>query len=193
MEVILLEPVRNLGNIGDIVSVKNGYARNFLIPRGVVLFANDQNKAIFESKKAEIIKNNEEKKGAADKVASVIENKFITIIRQAGDDGRLFGSVSSKDIADELYKSFKVKIKKSQIDLPKPIKYVGVHSEEVNIHGNVSVSINIIVARNEEEAKTSKEKFLNPEPEKNSQDGDYEYSPKSQDQDTNTDTKKEDK
>lgn len=181
MEVILLEPIRNLGRIGDIVNVKNGYARNFLIPNGMVLFASQENKAVFEEKKDELIKANGEKEQVASHVGETIEGKIITIIRQSGDDGRLYGSVNSKDITDGLNEKFKIELKKSQVALSEPIKYIGVHTETINVYGGVSVNVNINVARNQDEAKIAKEKFLNPEPEKkDAVDFDY-VAPKSED------------
>lgn len=163
MEVILLEPIRKLGQIGDVVKVKNGYARNFLIPNGMVLFANNENKAVFETRKDELIKANGEKEQLANHIAETIDNKIISIIRQAGDDGRLYGSVSAKDVSEKLNKQFKIDLKKTQIDLADPIKYIDIHAVTVNVYGGVSVQVNVNVARNEDEAKTSKESFLNPE------------------------------
>ena len=162
MEVILLEPVNKLGNAGDIVEVKNGYARNFLIPQGKVLRANNENKAEFEARRAEIEKQNKVKQDATEKEQAKINNKFIVVVRQAGEDGRLFGSVNAKDIADVLQASYGVEVKRNQINLNKPIKYLGIFAEEVVIHGNVIAKVNINVARSEDEAKDAEKEFLNP-------------------------------
>jgi len=162
MEVILLEPVNKLGNAGDIVEVKNGYARNFLIPQGKVLRANNENKAEFEARRAEIEKQNKEKQEVAEKECKKIDNKFVVIIRQAGEDGRLFGSVTAKDIAEALKELFKVEVKRNQVNLNKPIKSLGVYTEDVVIHGNVIAKVNINVSRSDDEAKEAEKEFLNP-------------------------------
>lgn len=162
MEVILLEPINKLGNAGDIVDVKNGYARNFLIPQGKVLRANNENKAEFEARRAEIEKQNKEKQDAAEKEQAKINNKFIVVVRQAGEDGRLFGSVAAKDIADSLKEEYGVEVKRNQINLNKPIKYVGVFTEDVVIHGNVIAKVNVNVARSVDEAKEAEKEFLSP-------------------------------
>lgn len=161
MEVILLESVEKLGNVGDVVNVKNGYARNFLIPQGKVLRATNENKKEFEARKAEIEKKNAEKREAAEKEAKKIEGKFVTIIRQAGEDGRLYGSVSSRDIAEGIV-GLGFEVKRSQISLNQPIKYVGVHVEKLVLHAEVIVDINVNVARSEDEAEQAKKDFLNP-------------------------------
>lgn len=161
MEVILLQRVEKLGNVGDIVNVKNGYARNFLIPTGKVLRATNENKVEFERRKSQIEQENSAKREVAEKEAKKIEGKFITIIRQAGDDGRLYGSVSARDISDEASK-LGVEINRSQVSLSKPIKAVGVHAERIFIHPEVAANINIIIARTEDESAELKREFLNP-------------------------------
>ena len=162
MEVILLEPVNKLGNAGDTVEVKNGYARNFLIPQGKVLRANNENKAEFEARRAEIEKENKVKQEAAEKEQAKINNKFIVVVRQAGEDGRLFGSVAAKDVAESLKADYGVEVKRNQINLNKPIKYIGVFTEDVVIHGNVVAKVNVNVARSTDEAKEAEKEFLNP-------------------------------
>jgi large subunit ribosomal protein L9 len=165
MEVILLERVEKLGNVGDVVNVKNGFARNFLIPTGKVLRATNQNKAEFERKKAQIEKENAGKRELAEKEAKKVEDKFIVLLRQAGEDGRLYGSVSSRDISDEVCK-LGVVVKRTQIALAKPIKSVGVHAEKVFLHPELAVAFNIIVARTEDESAQLKRDFLNPKSDK---------------------------
>jgi large subunit ribosomal protein L9 len=162
MEIILLEPVNKLGNAGDIVEVKNGYARNFLIPQGKVLRANKENKAEFEARRAEIEKANKAKQEEAEKEQKKIDGKFIVVIRQAGEDGRLFGSVNAKDIAESLESDFDVKVKRNQINLNRPIKSLGIFPEDIVIHGNVIAKVSINVARSADEAKDAEKEFLNP-------------------------------
>lgn len=166
MEVILLERIEKLGQVGEVVKVKNGYARNFLIPQGKVLRANNENKALFEAQKADIEKANNEKKTVAEKEAAKVEGKFVVLTRQAGEDGRLYGSVSAKDIA-ELVSKLGVEVKKGNVSLNEPIKYLGVYAQKVSLHPEVSVNVNINVARSEDEAKEAEKKFLNPVEEKN--------------------------
>ena len=168
MEVILLERVENLGNVGEIVKVKDGYARNFLIPQGKVLRANNENKALFETKKAEIEKANSDKKAAAEKDAKKISDKFVVLIRQAGEDGRLYGSVAARDISD-LIKELGVEVSKSQVSLAEPIKYLGVYPQKVSLHAEVPVTVNVNVARSESEAKEAEKLFLNPPKEENNE------------------------
>lgn len=165
MEVILLESVRKLGKAGETVRVKDGYARNFLLPTGKVLRATNQNKAIYETKRAEIEKQNADKRSAAEKLSQKVEGQFVTIIRQAGDDGRLFGSVSARDIAAEIEK-LGVTIDRTQVVLDKPVKYIGVYPERVELHPEVIVKVNVNVARSTDEAEEAKKDFLNPKPKK---------------------------
>jgi len=166
MEVILLEKIIKLGDVGDVVDVKNGYGRNFLIPQGKALRANNDNKAFFEAEKSRIEKENQEKREVAEKDANKIEGKFVIVTRQAGEDGRLFGSVGSKDIAEKIEESLKVKIKRSQISLDKPVKYIGIFQERVTLYGDVIAVVNVNVARSAEEAEAAKKEFLNPKSKK---------------------------
>lgn len=161
MEVILIEPVDKLGLVGDVVKVKNGYARNYLIPQGKVLRSNAANKAIFEAKRADIEKENNVKKAAAEKEAAKVNGKFVVIIRQSGDDGRLYGSVAARDIAAAT-SDLGVEITRNQIPLDKPIKYIGVYPERVVLHPEVIVTLNVNVARSAEEAVEAEKEFLNP-------------------------------
>jgi len=161
MELILIQSVDKLGPVGHIVRVKNGYARNFLIPQGKAMLANDQNKKDFESRKAEIEQQDKEKIELAEKVLSKINNQFYVIVRQAGDDDRLYGSVSARDVA--LAATTKTNtIERSQVSLDTPIKYLGVHTVKIVLHPSVVAKINIIVARTEEDAENLKKDFLNP-------------------------------
>ena len=156
MEVILLEPIKNLGKSGDKVEVKNGYARNYLIPRGHALRANKENLAVYESRKAEIEKQNAEKQSAAEKIGKKINGTEITIIRQAAEDGRLFGSVTVREIAEQIQaKGFDIESK--SVDLLNPIRAVGVYKVRVSLHADVSAEVSVNVARSETEAETQLE------------------------------------
>ncbi len=156
MDIILLEQVKKLGNVGDVVTVKSGYARNFLIPNEKALLATRANKDLFEARKAEIEKNNAVRTEEAKKSAKAIESKIITVISQAGEDGRLYGSVNSSDIANALNNT---DVARKQIVLHNPIKYIGVHSVEIAFHGDVTASIHVNIARTEDEAKNSETRF----------------------------------
>lgn len=168
MEVILLERVEKLGNVGDLVKVKNGYARNFLIPRNKCLRATNENKAFFETQRAHIEKENETKRKDAAKVASKIEDKFYVLIRSAGEDGRLYGSVAARDIA-EIITETGVEINRTQVSLDKSIKYLGVYPVRVAAHAEVIVTVRVNVARSETEAKEAEKEFLNPTVKKDAQ------------------------
>jgi large subunit ribosomal protein L9 len=152
MEVILLEPVKNLGKTGEKVVVKNGFGRNYLIPRGVALRANKENLAVFEARRAEIEKDNAAKKAAAEGLGKKVNGQNVTIVRQAAEDGRLFGSVTVREIAEQLKaKNFDVDSK--AVDLLTPIKALGVYKVRVSLHVDVAVEITVNVARSENEAE----------------------------------------
>ncbi|MDB2414333.1 50S ribosomal protein L9 [Rickettsiales bacterium] len=161
MEVILLEKVEKLGAVGDVVSVKNGFGRNFLIPRKKALRATNENKAFFEKQRSEIEKENAEKLKVAEKLAKDVSEKFFIINCQAGEDGRLFGSVAARDIA-KVISDTGVKVSRSQITLDKPIKYTGINLARIALHPEVIVTAYINVARTEGEAEEAKKEFLNP-------------------------------
>jgi len=152
MQVILLERVDKLGTIGDEVSVKSGFARNFLIPQGKALRANAANRARFERERAAIEKRNEEAKSAAESSGKSLEGKVFTLIRSAGDTGQLYGSVSARDICAAAAESGE-KINRSQVRLNKPIKSIGMHEVEVRLHPEVSVTVTANVARSPDEAE----------------------------------------
>lgn len=161
MEVILLEHVDNLGNLGDVVQVKNGYARNYLLPQKKCLRATNENKAIFEAKRAQMEKELEAFKKEATKIAKAVEGIFVVLIRQAGEDGRLFGSVTTKDIAAAITQTGTA-VDRRYLRLDKPIKYVGVHPIKVKLHADIIAEVRINVARTEDEAKDAEYLFLNP-------------------------------
>ena len=152
MEVILLERVGRLGQMGEVVRVKNGFARNFLLPKGKALRATKDNRAKFESMKSQLEAQNLEQKSEATSIAAKVEGKTIVVLRQAAESGQLFGSVSARDVAALLTKDG-VTINRSQVSMNAPIKTVGRYVVPVALHPEVEVSINVHVARNEEEAE----------------------------------------
>lgn len=152
MKVILLERIRKLGQMGETVTVKDGFARNFLLPQGKALRANEKNQAHFDAQRAELEARNLELKGEASKVGEKIAGETFIAIRQAGDTGQLYGSVSSRDIADTICENG-IQIDRNQILLNRPIKVLGVHEVLVSLHPEVEVNVNINVARTEEEAE----------------------------------------
>ncbi|MEM6683439.1 MAG: 50S ribosomal protein L9 [Pseudomonadota bacterium] len=151
MDIILLERVENLGQMGDIVTVKPGYARNFLLPQGKALRANEANKADFESRRKDIEADNLAKKTEAEAVAKTLEGKRVVLLRQAGDSGQLYGSVSARDIAAALVEDG-VKVTRNQVSLTAPIKTLGLHGVRIILHPEVDVMIEGNVARTADEA-----------------------------------------
>jgi large subunit ribosomal protein L9 len=152
MEVILLERVSKLGQIGDTVEVKDGFARNFLLPNGKALRATEANKKKFEGMKAQIEAQNLERKQEAESVAKKVDGKSVILVRQAGETGQLYGSVSTRDIADALTKDG-VSVERRQIVLNAPIKVIGLHTLPVALHPEVEVKITVNVARTPDEAE----------------------------------------
>ena len=152
MEVILLERVEKLGQIGDVVTVKNGFARNFLLPRNKALRSNAANRKVFEANKAKIVADNDIKRGEAQAAAAGVEGTAVTLIRQASNTGQLYGSVAARDIVEALEAVGK-KIGKNQIVLNKPIKSIGLYEVQVALHAEVSVTVKVNVARSPEEAE----------------------------------------
>ncbi len=152
MEVILLERIEKLGTIGDVVKVKNGYARNFLLPRGKALRANESNRKVFEANREKIEATNAERRGGAEAEAKKIDGAKVQLIRQASNTGQLYGSVSARDLAEALEASGH-KVAKNQIVLDKPIKAIGVQEVKIALHPEVSVTITVNVARSPEEAE----------------------------------------
>ena len=151
MKVILLERVGRTGSIGDEVSVKDGFARNFLLPQGKALRATAANRQKFEAERAHIEKRNDERRNAAAGIAEGLNGKTVVIIRQAGETGQLYGSVASRDIVEALQlEGFT--IQRSQVDLADPIKSVGVHTVSLNLHSEVAGTIKVNVARSTDEA-----------------------------------------
>lgn len=151
MDVILLERVEKLGNIGDVVAVKPGFARNFLLPRGKALRANEANKKRFEANRAQIEADNAKRRETAEKDSKGLEGKSVVLIRQASNTGALYGSVSARDLAEALGQDG-AKVSKSQIVLDRPIKSLGLYDVRVALHPEVSVTVQVNVARSPEEA-----------------------------------------
>ena len=153
MQIILLERVEKLGQIGDVVSVKPGYARNFLLPQKKALRASKENITLFESQRAEIEGRNLEQRKEAEAVAAKMEGKTVVLIRQAGESGQLYGSVTARDLAGAL-QDVDFKVERSQIRMDSVIKALGMHSVRVMLHPEVDVTILANVARSEDEAET---------------------------------------
>src|SRR6186997_293269 len=151
MEVILLERVEKLGQIGDVVTVKNGFARNYLLPRKKALRANESNKKLFEANRSKIEADNASKRTDAESAAKGVDGKTVQLIRQASNTGQLYGSVSARDIVEAL-DGEGAKVTKSQIVLDRPIKAIGMHEIKVALHPEVSVTVKVNVARSPEEA-----------------------------------------
>lgn len=156
MEIILIERMPNLGNIGDTVKVKDGYARNFLIPQKKALRATKSNIAYFEAKRAEIEARNAEQRGEAEKVAKGLDKVSVVLIRQASDDGRLYGSVSARDIAAALADQ-KHAVERKHVELNTVIKEIGIYPVKVALHPEVIVDVKVNVARSESEAKAAEQ------------------------------------
>ena len=152
MEVILLERVEKLGGIGDVVNVKNGFARNYLLPNKKALRANEANRKVFEANRERIEAENASRRGEAEKEAKGLDGTQLTLIRQSSNTGQLYGSVAVRDVVEAL-EADGHKIAKSQVVLDKPIKAIGVHEVKVALHPEVSVTIKINVARSPEEAE----------------------------------------
>lgn len=162
MEVILLERVKHLGEMGAIVSVKPGYARNFLVPKQKALRATAANRSLFDARKAEMLETSVLNLEKANGVHAIIDKNFITIIRQAGDDGKLFGSVSTRDISENASTKFNQSIAHTEIVLEKPVKYVGIYEVNVALHADLSATIYLNVSRSDSEANESQKEFLTP-------------------------------
>jgi large subunit ribosomal protein L9 len=152
MKVILLERVERLGAIGDVVTVKDGFARNFLLPRSKALRANAQNLKVFEAEKHIIEERNAAARAAAEKQGQKLDGETYVMIRQAGESGQLYGSVSGRDVAEAVIAEGG-KVDRSQIVLDKPIKTLGVHEVKVRLHAEVAVTIKVNIARSLDEAE----------------------------------------
>lgn len=152
-QVILLERIEKLGAMGDVVNVKPGYARNFLLPQNKALRATESNIAYFETQKAVLKKADDERKAAAQKRAKPIDGKTIALIRQAGETGQLYGSVNAKDIADAVEATTGEKIERNMVEMNTNFKEIGLFPLNIVLHAEVKANITINIARTEDEAK----------------------------------------
>lgn len=156
MEVILLERIERLGQMGDVVKVKAGFARNFLLPRKKALRATDDNRKRFEAERAQLEANNLKRRDEAQSVAGKVEGMMVTLIRQAGEAGQLYGSVSARDVANAVIAAG-CTIGRQQVELGHPIKTLGLFDVKVALHPEVAVTVKVNVARSEDEAKIQAE------------------------------------
>ena len=152
MEVILLERISRIGQMGDTVKVKDGFARNFLLPKGKALRANEANKKKFEGQRAQLEARNLERKSEAEQVAEKMDGMTFVVVRSAGETGQLYGSVSPRDIA-ELLVAEGFTISRNQVELNQPIKEIGLRNVSIALHPEVEVAVTLNVARSTEEAE----------------------------------------
>ncbi len=152
MEVILLERISRLGQMGDTVRVKDGFARNFLLPQGKALRANEANKKKFEGQRAQLEARNLERKSEAQAVAEKLDGKSFIIVRTAGETGQLYGSVSTRDIS-ELVTAEGFSVNRNQVELNHPIKTIGITNVAIALHPEVEVTVSLNIARSTEEAE----------------------------------------
>ncbi len=152
MDVILLERIGKLGHMGETVKVKDGYARNFLLPRGKALRATEANKKKFELQRADLEARNAELKRGAGEAALKVDGVTIVIIRQAGETGQLYGSVSARDVADALVAAGHA-VQRNQVAIQAPIKTLGLHVVPVHLHAEVEAKVSVNVARSPEQAE----------------------------------------
>jgi large subunit ribosomal protein L9 len=152
MEVILLERIAKLGQMGDVVRVKDGFARNFLLPKGKALRATKENRSRFENMKVDLEAQSLQQKSEAERIAKKLDGKTFTVLRQAAEGGQLYGSVSPRDLA-ALVTENGFAINRAQIALHAPIKNIGLHKVPISLHPEVEVGINLAVGRNADEAQ----------------------------------------
>ena len=157
MEIILLERIEKLGGIGDVVTVKNGFARNFLLPNNKALRANEANRKLFEANRSKIEADNAERRTDAEGRASGIDGQQVVLIRQASNTGQLYGSVSVRDIVDALVENGVEGVGKAMIELERPIKSLGLFDVKVKLHPEVVVTVQVNVARSPDEAEMQKQ------------------------------------
>ena len=152
MQVILLERIPRLGQMGDVVRVRDGFARNFLLPQGKALRANDASRKRFEAERAQLEARNLERRGEAAAVAEKLDGQSFVLIRQAGETGQLYGSVTPRDLAEAITAAG-FSVSRGQIGLKQPIKSIGIHSISVVLHAEVGTTVTINVARSPDEAE----------------------------------------
>ena len=152
MDVILLERIGKLGGIGDVVTVKPGFARNYLIPTGRALRANEANRQRFEAERADIEARNESRKAEAGNVAGDLDGRTFVVVRSAGETGQLYGSVAARDVA-EIVTAEGIRVARNQVNLNQPIKAIGLHEVSIQLHPEVEATVTLNVARTEDEAQ----------------------------------------
>ncbi|UYH56015.1 50S ribosomal protein L9 [Qipengyuania sp. SS22] len=152
MDIILLQRIEKLGSIGDVVTVKDGYARNFLLPQKKALRANESNKKVFEANRDRLEKENAERRGEAEKAGEKVQGEEIVLLRAASNTGQLYGSVNVRDIAASLGEKGH-EIDKKQVIMGDPIKAIGMHEVRIDLHPEVSVTVKANVARSDDEAE----------------------------------------
>ena len=162
MEVILIENIEKLGKVGDVVKVKDGYARNYLIPKKKVLRANKENLKVFDEKKSVIEAEEKKRKEKSEEIAKKIKNLEIIIIRNASENGQLYGSVTSKDIVKEILLLNKIELLNEQINLKKTLKSIGVHEVEISVYTDLKIKILVIVAKTKELGLEQIKEFKSP-------------------------------
>ena len=162
MEVILIENIEKLGKVGDVVKVKDGYARNYLIPKKKVLRANKENLTVFDEKKSVIEAEEKKRKEKSEEIAKKIKNLEIIIIRNAAENGQLYGSVTSKDIVKEILLLNKIELLNEQINLKKTLKSIGVHEVEISVYTDLKIKILVVVAKTKELGLKQIKEFKSP-------------------------------
>ena len=177
MEVILMERIQKLGQMGDVVRVKQGYARNYLLPQGKALRFTSANQKIFASQKIELEARNLELKKEAEELGTILQDREFIVIRSASDTGSLYGSVSKRDVVDAAQQDG-LSILRNQVEMSRPIKEIGMHDVSVTLHPEVEISICVNVARsNEEAASISAKKAAKNSTEEDSDNPEFEYKP----------------
>ena len=162
MEVILIENIEKLGKVGDVVKVKDGYAKNYLIPKKKVLRANKENLKVFDEKKSVIESEEKKRKEKSEKIAKKIKNLEIIIIRNAAENGQLYGSVTSKDIVKEILLLNKIELLNEQINLKKTLKSIGVYEVEISVYTDLKIKILVVVAKTKELGLKQIKEFKSP-------------------------------
>ena len=162
MEVILIENIEKLGKVGDVVKVKDGYARNYLIPKKKVLRANKENLKVFDEKKSVIEAEEKKRKEKSEEIAKKIKDLEIIIIRNAAENGQLYGSVTSKDIVKEILLLNKIELLNEQINLKKTLKLIGVYEVEISVYTDLKIKILVIVAKTKELGLEQIKEFKSP-------------------------------
>ncbi len=157
MQIILLERIEKLGTIGDVVTVKDGYARNFLLPNKKALRANDANRKVFEANRAKIESDNAERRTGAEAASQDVDGKEVVLIRQASNAGQLYGSVAVRDIVEALHAAGITAVAKAMVVLERPIKTLGIFDVRVNLHPEVAVTVKANVARSPDEAELQRQ------------------------------------